>query len=242
MYNKDSIIAEMALEGWDTDLDENRDKEKFLLHILRGTDNPKEILAICEAFGSKGSLFTAPVLMARMVTTQREVQSYFMATLAIIMSRMQGWEPDLLNDFFNPSWWPTKWVATKERFISFICILAGADDEGFFNEERMETMAEIFLPEMQVNILPYLSFKELKLLATEWDPKTDMILVANGLQEQMLLSPLYQESGILKEPDQQVSDNISDMRIDYLITRLGLHHELDHYHTMLRMALVLNQA
>lgn len=241
MLDKKTIINQMLSPGWNVDLDEDRDKEKILLQILRGTQDTAEVLEICEAIGPKGSLFATPVLMAKMMTTQGDHQSYYMATLAIIMSRMQGWERGPENDFFNPEWWKIKWVGSKERFISFISLMAGADADGYFNDEKMEQMADLFITEMNVDLSPYQSFKELKLLTPDWNPKDDILLIRNAVDEDRLMAPIFDDTPILKHGETQLNDNILDMRIDYLITKVGLYHDFDHYHYLLRMALVLNQ-
>ena len=232
----------MLQPDWNVELDESRNKEKFILQILRSTKNSKEVLEICEALGPKGSLFAAPVLMAKMISTSEEVeQSYYIVTLAIIMSRMEGWERGSENDFFNPKWWKIKWVGTKERFISFVSLLAGTVTESLFDEEKMEEMAELFISEMDVDLSPYQSFKELRLLTPDWDPKEDILLIRDAVNEDTLMAPIFDDTLILKHGETQINDNILDMRVDYLITKLGLYHDFDHYHYLLRMALVLNR-
>jgi len=233
----------MLSPDWNSELDESRDKEKVILQILRETEDAAEVLEICEAIGPKGSLYTIPVLMAKMsLATDPNRISYYMATLAMIMGRMQGWERGPEADFFNPGWWQIQWIGSKARFISFISLLAGADAEGLFNDEKMEQLADLFVAEMKVDLSPYQSFKELRLLTPDWDPKADIELIRDAVNEDRLMAPIFDESLILKDGDTQRHDNILDMRVDYLITKLGLHEDFDHYHYLLRMALVLNRA
>jgi len=242
MLDKKNIIAQMIRPDWDGELEENRDKEKFLIQILRNTQDTAEVLEICEAIGQKGSLFATPVLMAKMLTASDQMQrSYFIATMAIIMSRMQGWESGSENDFFNPKWWQIKWVASKERFISFISILAGTGNESLFDDQKMEELAELFIPEMDVDLSPYQSFKELRLLTPDWDLARDITLISEAIAEDQLMVPIFDENPILKHDNTQISDNILDMRVDYLVTKLGLYQDFGHYHYLLRMALVLNR-
>ncbi|KIA92260.1 hypothetical protein OC25_17655 [Pedobacter kyungheensis] len=242
MLDKKTIINLMYRPGWNSDQEDCRDLEKILVQTLRISDDTTEILEICEALGMKGSLFVTPVLMAKMaVTVDKTRHSYFMATLAMIMSRMQGWQPGPDKDFFNPEWWQIKWKGGNQRFISFIALLAGAGADSAFDEGKMEELAELFIPEMNVDLDPYLTFKELRLLSPDWDPSEDLKLIRDAVEEDQLMAQVHDESLISKNEDTQVSDNIMDMHVDYLVTKLGLHHDFDHYHYLLRIALILNQ-
>jgi len=242
MLDKNTIIDIMFRPDWNSDHQYCREVEKILLQILRSSEDTPEILEICEALGVKGSLFVTPVLMAKMIkTTDKTQRSYYLAALAMIMSRMQDWQPGPDKDFFNPDWWQIKWVASKERFISFISLVVGTGTEDLFDTEKMEELAELFIPEMQVDLSPHHTFKELWLLTPDWDPSEDLKLVRDAAEGDQLMSQIHDESAILKNEDTQVDDNILDMRIDYLITKLGLHQDFDHYHYLLRIALILNR-
>ena len=242
MLDKKTIINLMSRPEWNSDLTECRDLEKIIVQVLRSTSDSDEILEICEVLGPKGSLFVTPVLMAKLAVTKDKLhKSYYLATLSMIMSRMQGWEPWPEKDFFNPEWWQIKWIGSNESFISFISVIVGAGADSTFEAEETEKLAELFIAEMNVDLAPYQSFAALRLLSPNWDLSEDLKLISDAIEEDQLMAQVHDEELILKNGDTQVDDNILDMRVDYLVTKLGLHDDFDHYHYLLRMALVLNR-
>jgi hypothetical protein len=61
-----------------------------------------------------------------------------------------------------------------------------------------------------------------------------------GVEEDLLMAPIFKDK-ILKNLDSQVAENIINMRNDYLVTRLNLHHNFQHFHYLLKTISVLNR-
>ena len=178
----------MMRPDWNSDLQDCRDLERMLVQTLRCSHDSSEILEICEVLGLKGSPFVIPVLMAKLSLEEDKLrQSYYLATLAMLMSRMRDFKLGPDQDFFSPEWWKVKWVGSLDRFISFIAVLGTAGGEAEPEEEKMEKLAELFIRELEVNLSPYQSFRELKLLSSTWDMEADLRRISD-LAEQGLLT------------------------------------------------------
>ncbi|MEO7213380.1 MAG: hypothetical protein ABIX36_11295 [Mucilaginibacter sp.] len=237
MYDKKKIIGEMSRTNWNPD--SNKEKEQFLLQILRGTNDIEEISELCEALGSKGSLFAIPTLMARMIDAEIEEKSWFLGALMMLRLRMAGWDIQMLDKLFEPEWWQTKWIGSKGRFLSFISLLS-ADQSNYFDSLKMEELAQAVIKEMKFDISPYNTFNELKICTPEWNLEQDLTIMLAGVEEDLLMAPIFKDK-ILKNLDSQVAENIINMRNDYLVTRLNLHHNFQHYHYLLKTISVLNR-
>lgn len=241
MPDKKTILELMMRPDWNSDLQDCRDLEKMLVQMLRCSDDSDEILEICEVLGVKGSLFVIPVLMAKLSLEQDAIRrSYYLATLAILMSRMQDFNLGPEQDFFSPEWWKVKWVGSLERFISFIAALNVAGDDGEADGEKMEKLAELFIAELEVDLSPYQSFRELKLLSADWDLEADLKRISDLAEQELLIEQLHDESLVSKNIESQVSENVHHMRADYLVTKLGLHDNFELNHYLLGLALQLN--
>lgn len=235
------IILKMTFRGYS----ERNNKDEQYLHIaLRKTDDLDLFKTICLVLGKAGSLFSLPTLMA--FAKDRYTPKGYAAKLAIdeLRNRVQKEEikqPEMQN-FFNPDWWQPKWVGSKDKLISYVACLSNVlEKDKFFEGEIMDKTAERLMQEMDADLSPYQSFRELRLCTPDWDAKTDFISVLRVIEEDLLMGSVLKENHIGIDPDRQYEENVSNMRCDYLLTRLQLHGDDAELHYLLKSADKLNR-
>ncbi len=217
--------------------DPDGDKEAKVIQTLRIASEPLDIEELCAAITLGGSWAAVPTLIARFQMAKSEqMQVEFFQALWGVRSRM-GWNEETLETFFDTRFWQMKWVGSPNRFISFIMVLSGTD---FQDQIKTEQLASAVANEMGFSFAPFTTFHEFKICATGWDPTNDLAEVLAEIRQTKGLDQLFAELSLPKEFSSQFKDSLIEMRNDYLINRLKLSWNFEHYHTLLGRAICLN--
>ncbi|EHQ24661.1 hypothetical protein [Mucilaginibacter paludis] len=232
------ILERLLNEGYN---EENEADELELHKALRKTESIFLFRTICTALGNGGSLFGVPTLMAFAIETGPKAVAANKAIKAI-KKRVSKDSVKELKDFFVPDYWKTVWVAPKEKFISFVVCLNGLmGNEDLFEGERLDELGEKLVKEIVIDLSPYHSFRELRLCTPEVNTEQDLEVVYYNFTNEVVLETAIAETTITINSDSQLDENIVNMQCDYLLTRLGLDIEDDHFRMILKAASVINQ-
>lgn len=195
------------------------DREAFLLEILRRTEDELELGDVVEMLGNCGSVFSIPVLCGRMDKNDPELNSLIQNTLTTISKRLQL--PQKLADMLtDPFLWKLKWGGSKESFVGFMDIVSLMAGSGSYTEAQSDELAEIFREELEVDILPFQSFKELRISCPDNNMQEAMENMISGLQSEILLEVALTGTGITESKESQSHDLYMTLTNDYLFTRL----------------------
>ncbi|SMD08416.1 hypothetical protein [Pedobacter nyackensis] len=221
MTEKGRVIQEMLTKGY---RDGEFENESYLLQVLRETEDNEEIIELCGVLSKVGSMYVVPVLMARLKDADDITHTYIQLSLERIHARIKDWDAKKKDDFFDPEWWRPKWMGTKERFISYVAFLASSQDKDeLFEERKMEEIAEGLIKEMDLDLSPHQSFRELKLCTPKWNLKADLAATLLEVEQELLVEPALDGANVVINEDTQVERNLTYMKNDYLLTRLKLY-------------------
>lgn len=230
-------IAKLTLKGYSED---NAQEEMYLHGILRTSDDIKLYELICITLANHGGLFNIPTLMA---LSKESGQKGILALNALsgIRRRITPDKAEEIAGFFTPEFWQPVWKGSKENFLTYIACLANVIADHPFDTDVMDSLAVKITKEIRVDLSPYETFQELRLLSPDWDIESGVKRVLQEVNEAMALSDALSITDIAKNPDSQKEENLVNMRCDYLITRLKLGANYDQLHYMLRVADTLNR-
>lgn len=232
------IIEKLLKNGYS---EENAKEEMQLHKALRATDNLHLFKLICSALGGAGGLLGVPTLMAYAIENGPKAEAAQTAIDAI-KNRVQKDSKKELKDFFLAAYWKPIWVASKEKFISYVACLNGLlSSEDFFEGELMDELGEKLVKEMAIDLSPYQSFKEMRLCLPEVDTEEELTSVLINFSNEIMLETAIADASITINSDSQLDENIVNMQCDYLLTRLNLQVDDDQFRLMLKAASVLNQ-
>ncbi|TRW21040.1 hypothetical protein FMM05_20720 [Flavobacterium zepuense] len=192
--------------------------ELFLLEVLRRTDNFWDIETIAVILGDIGSVFSLPVLMARLENETMETDELIYQALEKIASRLEM-PSELREQLGNPDFWKVNWQGTKESFMGFmamVTMISGNSD----NPEAEDQLGEIFREEMHVDIAPFRTYRELRLCSNDEDMFGAMVGIEESLQSRILLEVALSNAGISESRESQFEGIYFNMLNDYLFTRL----------------------
>ncbi|TRW27089.1 hypothetical protein FMM05_00110 [Flavobacterium zepuense] len=192
--------------------------ELFLLEVLRRTDNFWDIETIADILGDIGSVFSLPVLMARLENETAETDEDIYLALEKIASRLDM-PKDLRAQLGDPDFWKVKWQGTKESFVGFMAMVALMSGNGD-NPEAADQLGEIFREEMHVDIAPFQTYRELRLCSNDEDMFGAMVGIEESLQSRILLEVALSDTGISESRESQFEGVYFNMLNDYLFTRL----------------------
>ncbi len=216
--------------------------EQYLLKLMQERVDLDLFKTICMLLESTGSIFSLPVLMAFAKDAQTQKGLAALRSIDGQWERVKREDTPEMRNFFNPSWWQPKWIGGKDKFISYVACLSNLlNKNNFFEGEFMDKTAEMLMREIDVDLAPYKSFRELRLCTSEWDIKTDMYSILGAVDEDLLMGSILKDGQIEISPDSQFEENVINMRCTYLLTRLGLKDDDGQLHYLLVKAEKLNK-
>lgn len=237
--DKASIIMKFLLSGYN---EENFNDEQFLLESLRKTEANDEYRAICLVLGKSGGLFCVPTLMALSLDKNLAQSIPAINAMAEIRSRVIEDKNFKIDDFFSPSYWKPRWVANKEKFISYVALLSNIFDfEDPLNGNNLDSTAEKLLKEITVDLYPYETFRELRLCTPGWEAKDDFYNLIESIESDSLMEKIFDKEYINKDEGSLLEDNIINMKCDFLLTRLKWKVEYKTFHYLLKIGYRLNE-
>ena len=156
--------------------------------------------------------------MARLHPGDEEVNSCIREAIQAIGSRleMDGEIKEKLND---PSFWRIKWRGSPASFVTFITVLTMMNG-GANSEEENDQFAEILIDEMQVDISPYQTYRELRLCISGEHLFDGMEKIQEYLESELLMGIALNGTGVEESRETQFKDLYFEMMNDYLMTRL----------------------
>jgi hypothetical protein len=202
---------------------ESIEGEVFLLEVLRRTSSVYDIEGVCEVLQYTGSLDALPVLMARLEPKAAPGNVYIEAAIEAIELRLgiQEAQKELLN---NPANWKMKWNASPESFAGFVLIMAMMGGMDTSDGELMDRLGKAYMEEMEVDLSPYQSYRELRLCSLSDQFLKGLItklLVA--LESELAMDSILEETGINYSEETQMANFNNDLIDDYFTTRLRRH-------------------
>lgn len=230
----------MLIDGYSEGNDES---EQYLHKVMRQPTDDILFETICTVLGRAGSLFSVPILMAFAKNANDKKGSLALQAIDGIRARVNPEEARELKDFFNPEYWRPKWIGTKDKFISYVACLSNfLNRDDFFEGEMMDKTADMLMREMDVDLAPYQSFRELRLCTPGCDLKDDIVNeLVGAVDEDLLMGSILDDGQIEISADSKREENVINMRCDYLLTRLGLEDDDGLLHYLLVKAEKLNQ-
>jgi hypothetical protein len=205
-----------ALEAFGSTEDE--EGEIFLLEVLRRTEDPLDILTICKVLTKKGTIFSLPVLMARLRPGDEENNDCIHEAIRAIGARTEM-DAELREKLNDPSFWRIKWKGSPASFVTYMTVL-GMMNGGNTSDEDNDRFAEIMMEEMQVDISPHQSYRELRLCTSGEHLFDGMEKIHEYLASEVLLGVALNGTGVAESRETQFRDLYFDMMNDYLMTRL----------------------
>ena len=222
---------------------ENNQKEELYLHeALRKSDSDDDFKNICNVLGKAGGLFCVPTLMA--FSRDENIVKGTSSINALVQIRERVIERDNpnMNDFFSPTFWQPRWVGSKEHFISYVACIAGIlDNNASFDGDFFDETADKLMREIQVDLYPHETFRELRLCTPGWDAKKDIVELIAEIESETLIQNVFESGAVSKSPEALYDDNIINMRCDYLLTRLKFDVDYKSLHYLLKVADQLNR-
>jgi hypothetical protein len=163
--------------------------------------------------------------------------------LAEISARTQMKDRAEMWNFFSPDFWRPRWIGSKAQFISYVFCISGlvAKDQHLDND-GIDRIGERLIDEMDFNLFPYESFKELRLCTPDWDAEGDVKRILNDVAGDMLVGRVLADNAIGIHPDSLYEGNLLNMRCDFLLTRLNFDVDYGVFRCLLKAAAVLNRA
>jgi hypothetical protein len=238
-FKKYRIMLKLLLRGYS---DSHQKEELFLHEALRHSESDDDFKDICRVLGKSGGLFGVPTLMAFAKDENQLKSVTAINTIVQIRERVKERHDPEMQDFFSPSFWLIRWIGTKERFISYTaCITGILGNENLFEDKLLDEVGEKLMREIQVDIFPHNSFRELRLCTSGWEAKEDFIQILSEIQGDTLMQNVFSEGTIIKSPEAIYEENMIKMRCDYLLTRLKLDVDYQTFHYLLKVANRLNQ-
>lgn len=232
-------MLKLLLSGYS----ESHQKEELFLHdALRHSESDDDFKNICIVLGKSGGLFCVPTLMAFAKDENQNKAVTAINTMVQIRERVKERDNAEMQDFFSPSFWQLRWIGSKERFISYVACIAGIiDNDNLFKDKLLDDVAERLMREIDVNIFPHESFRELRLCTSGWEVKDDFVQVLSEINGETLVQNIFSEGTIVKSPEALYEDNMINMRCDYLLTRLKFDIDYSTFHYLLKVANKLNE-
>lgn len=155
--------------------EENFDDEIYLMQELRAADHIRDFKEISKVLGMAAGLFAVPTLMAFAVGGDPDRSMASVLALGEISARTPPGEQFAERNFFNPDFWRSRWVGSQSRFISYVYCIAGmvGKDEDNLND-GIDEIGERLVEEMNFNLFPYGSFREMRVCMPDWDVEQDV--------------------------------------------------------------------
>jgi hypothetical protein len=198
------ILAKLSINGYSED---NADDELYLHDVLRKTNDIHLYGMICAALGHAGGLFSVPTLIAHSMESDQKAELAKLA-LDVLKDRLKTDKKDGIKDFFTPSYWKPVWVAPKEKFITYVACLRGfASDDKPLSSESMDDLGERLIQEIQIDLTPYQSFRELR-LSSNWHLEEDMQQVMVEINDDTTITDALRDIAITKDPNSQFEENL----------------------------------
>lgn len=237
---KSLIMLKLLLRGYS----ESNQKEELYLHeALRKSTSLKEFKNISMVLGKAGGLFCVPTLMAFAkdeITPQAKIAQ---ATIDQIRERVKERDNPEMKDFFTLSFWQPRWFGTKEQLISYVaCIVMLFQSDSIFEGDLFDNTGEKVLKEIEVDISPYKTFKELRICTSDWEAKQDLVGVLSEIKQDILVQSVMLDGSIKKSPEALYEENMLNMKCDYFLTRLKLKIDYSSLHYLLKAAHELNHS
>jgi hypothetical protein len=202
---------------------ESIEGEVFLLEVLRRASSVYDIEGVCEVLQHTGSLDAIPVLMARLEPKAAPGNVYIQAAIEAIELRLGIPEAQkkLLN---NPATWKMKWNASPESFVGFVFIIAMMEGMDISDGALMDRLAEAYMKEMEVDLSPYQSYRELRLCSSPDQCLEGLITQMMGaLESGLAIDAILEETGVSYSEETQMANLSNDLINDYFTTRLRRH-------------------
>ncbi|MXN91121.1 hypothetical protein GR160_07745 [Flavobacterium sp. Sd200] len=192
--------------------------ELTLLEVLRRTDSTWDIQTIAGILANIGGLGSLPVLMARLEDHAAETNKAIHQSLEKIALRL-NLPASVKEQLSNPEFWKIRWQGTKENFVGFMSMVALMSGYGESDEDA-DQLAEVFREEMQVNIEPFKTYRELRLCSGGDEIFSAMAALEQSLESRILLDVALHGTGISESHQTQAQNVYFNLLNDYLFTRL----------------------
>ncbi|SMD08538.1 hypothetical protein [Pedobacter nyackensis] len=201
---------------------DNTENEHFLLEVLSRTEDKEEIFTICVALTKIGSIRCFPILLARL-SSNRYLDEVIYDTLKEVAEKLKML-PEACEELMNPSFWKTTWSGSGKEFVEF---MSGIPIENI-NLYDMDQLAEIYIEEMEVDIFPHKSFKDLRIFYSKGGILEDKIEASleklhkliEQLQSMIAMDEVLEETGVSVSKGTLSEDLLAELRSTYFTTRL----------------------
>lgn len=197
---------------------EGEEGELFLLEVLRRTDDSYNILVICGVLKQIGTIFSLPVLMARLEPGGSESNEDILPAIEAITARLEL-DSELRDKFRDPGFWRISWKGSPQSFVTYMTILNMMNGESH-SDDQGDQLAEIFMKEMDVDITPFQSYRELRLCTSGEGLSDGVENMRDYMQSELLMDIALNGTGVSPSKETMWKDLYFDMMNDYLMTRL----------------------
>jgi len=163
------------------------------------------------------------------------------ASIEKIRERITERDNPEMKGFFTLPFWQPKWVGTNEQFISYVaCIAMLFQRDSFFEGDLLDNTGEKILKEIEVEISPYKTFKDLRICTSGWEAREDLVEVLSEIEQDILVQTVMLDGSFKKSSEVLYEENMLNMKCDYLLTRLKFKLEYSSFHYLLKNAQKLN--
>jgi hypothetical protein len=200
-------------------LNGGKEEEQGLLEILRSSDNTREIENTCLLLAHHGTIYSLPVLAARMADTTVEMKEVFRQTAELILKK-HNVPKEQWSDFCDPDQWKTHWNGPPESFLAFVEMFSMTAVDVPKTDDITDHFGEIFMKVIEVDLSPYQSFREMRICSKEGYLETFAQRVTDHLQSEFMVNDLLGDISInfvKAEIDQEL---YMSLQTDYFTTRL----------------------
>ncbi len=219
---------------------ELEEMEEYLLAILRITDDRSLLLDMLAALEMSGTILAVPTLfgIAGYINDQT-VSGQIKETIQAIRSRAKRRESILPEEYYTVTHWKPVWHSSHANFLSYVTNLVAGNprlkEAGIGLDLEIRRVGNLLIEETNIDISPYRTFEELRVCTTEWDEKEGTERLLDRLQQESVMESI-REQGVDESILTFFEGQISDLRYDYLITRLQLSQDYDYYRFAFEMA------
>ena len=193
-------------------------EEQGLLEILRNSHNTEEIKRVCLSLAHTGTIYSLPILAARMADTTKEMEQIFQTTINLIGAK-HNVPNELWNSLSDPNQWKPQWNGPPESFLAFVEMFSMTTNEPDI-AKATDRLGEVFMKVMEVDLSPYKNFREMRISATGNHLENFAERITDHLQSQVMVNDLLGDVSIDSARIEIHEELYGALQMDYFLTRM----------------------
>lgn len=203
-------------------LEDRRTDEMVLQQVLREATHISLFDLAAFMLGRYGTIFSLPTLMAFSDAPDRKRQLAVAEAKLDFLKRVKVSTSSEMLPMFRQEWWKISWIAPPQHFVTMALCIAQLYNPEDPAENIVDEVAELLLKEIDVPLLPYQNFYELRLTTGMDVVEQDLKKLNMGISQDMLLNEVTDDGTVSRDSGGLIEENQIFMRCDYLLSRLRL--------------------